>query len=98
MQMFIGKSVCCIVTEFSGARNKKCFDGNTILLKVSEENNKHRYVYIGGDQVCSFLTNDIIYKYISNMANNLVPYSIAIGWEIIYYLTPHFKFIKKENI
>ena len=32
------------------------------------------------------------------MGNNLTPYSIAIGWEIIYYLTPYFKFIKKENI
>ena len=59
------------------------FVGNTILLKVSEENDKYRYVYIGGDQVCSLLTNDKIYKYISNMGNNLVPYSIAIGWENI---------------
>ena len=32
------------------------------------------------------------------MGNNLTPYSIAIGWENIYYLTPFFKFIKKENI
>ena len=84
--------------EFSGAKDKKVFDGITILLKVSEENNKHRYVYIGGDMVCSFVTNDRIYKYISNMGNNLTPYSIAIGWENIYYLTPYFKFTKKENI
>ena len=48
--------------------------------------------------VCSFLTIDRIYKYISNMGNNLSPYSIAIGWENIYYLTPYFRFIKKENI
>ena len=45
--------------------------------------------------VCSFLTNDNIYKYISNMGNNLTPYSIAIGWENIYYLTPPFRIIKK---
>ena len=32
------------------------------------------------------------------MGNNLTPCSIAIGWENIYYLTPYFKFIKKENI
>ena len=32
------------------------------------------------------------------MGNNLTPYSIARGWENIYYLTPYFKFIKKENI
>ena len=57
------------MTEFSGARDKKVFDGNTILLKVNEENNKHTYVYIGGDMVCSFLTNDKIYKYISKFIN-----------------------------
>ena len=32
------------------------------------------------------------------MGNNLVPYSIAIGFENIYYFTPYFKFIKKENV
>ena len=74
------------------------FNGNTILLQIGIENNRYRYVYIGGDMVCSFLTNDKIYKYISNMGNNLTPYSIAIGWENIYYLTPYFRIIKKENI
>ena len=98
MEIFLGKSQICNMTEFSGARDRKVFDGNTILLKVNEENNKNTYVYIGGDMVCSFLTNDNIYKYISNMGNNLTPYSIAIGWENIYYLTPYFRFIKKENI
>ena len=98
MEIFLGKSQLCDMTEFSGARDKEVFNGNTILLKVSEEKNRHRFVYIGGDMVCSFLANDKIYKYISNMGNNLTPYSIAIGWENIYYLTPYFKFIKKENI
>ena len=64
IQTFIGKSLCCDMTESSGAEDKEFFNGNTILLRVSEENNKHRYVYIGGDMVCSFLTNDKIYKYI----------------------------------
>ena len=35
----------------SGAFEKLVIDGNTILLKISEENDKHRYVYIGGDDV-----------------------------------------------
>ena len=48
--------------------------------------------------LCSFLTNDKSYKYISNKGNNLIPCSIAIGEENIYFLTPHFKFIKRENI
>ena len=98
IETFLSKSQLCDMTEFSGARDKEVFNGNTILLKIGEECNKHRYVYIGGDTVCSFLTNDIIFKYISNMGNNLTPYSIAIGMENIYYLTPYFKFIKKENI
>ena len=68
------------------------------MLKVSEENNKHRYVYIGGDEICSFVINDRIYKCISNMGNNLSPCSVAIGFEIIYYLTPFIKFAKKQNI
>ena len=98
IQTFIGKSLCCDMTEFSGAEDKEAFNGNTILLKVSEENNKHRYVYIDGDMVCSFLTNDKFYKYISNMGNNLTPYSIVKGWENIYYLTPYFRVNKKENV
>ena len=98
METFIGKSEDCKMTRFSGAENKDVFDGNTILLEIGNENNKHKYVYIGGNMVCSFLTNDRIYKYISNMGNNLTPYSIAIGWENIYYLTSFFKFNKKENI
>ena len=86
------------MTEFSGAGDKEVFNGITILLGIGKENNKHRYVFIGGDMVCSFLTNDRIYKYISNMGNNITPCSIAIGWENIYYLTPYFIFIQKENI
>ena len=98
MERFLGKSQLRNMTDFSGAEDKEVFDGNTILLKIGEENNKHKYVHIGGDMVCSFQTNDGIYKYISNMGNNLTPYSIVIGWENIYYLTPFFKFAKKENI
>ena len=48
--------------------------------------------------VCSFVTNDRIDKYISNIGNNLTPYSIAIGWENKFYLTPYFNFTKMKNI
>ena len=98
METFIGKSQFCNMTEFSGAEYKEVFNGNTILLEIGNENNKHRYVYIGGDMVCSFLTGDRIYKYISKMGNNLTPCSIAVGWENIYYSTPYFRFTKKEKI
>ena len=97
VETFIGISQLCEITKFSGAKDKEVFNGNTNLLEIRKENSKHKYVYIGGDMACSFLTNDRIYKYISNMGNNLIPYSIAIGWENIYYLTPYFKIIMKEN-
>ena len=97
METFLGKSHLCDMAEFSGARDKEVFDGNTILLKIGEDNNKHRYVYIGGDMVCSFLTNDKIYKYTSNMGNNLCPYIVATGEQNYYLLAPNFIFIKKDK-
>ena len=98
METFLGRSELCSLTAISGAFDKKCFDGNTILLKIIEENGKHRYVYIGGDMVCSFLTNDRICEYISNMGSNLSPYSIATGEENYYLLAPNFEFNKKDKI
>ena len=83
IEVFVGKSQLCDMTEFSGADDKEVFDGSTILLEKSEENNKHRYVYIGSNMVCTFPTNDRIYKYISNMGNNSTPYRVAIGYENI---------------
>ena len=97
-ESFIGKSQICNMTEFSGLNDKEIFDGNTILLNIGKENNKYKYVYIDGDQVCSFLSDEKTYKYISNMGNNLCPYNIAIGYEYIYYLSPHFIFFKRGNI
>ena len=86
------------MTTLSGAFNKGCFDGNTYLLKVGIETGKYKYVYIGGDMVCSFMTSDNIYEYISNMGNNLCPYSVATGEQNYYLMTPNFKFIKKDKI
>ena len=98
METFLGKSQHCSMTALSGAFDKSCFDGNTILLKVGIENRKNKYVYIGGDMVCSFMTSDNIYEYISNMGNNLTPYSIPIGEENHYLLASNFSFIKKDKI
>ena len=97
-KLFLGKSQSCSMTALSGAFDKGCIDGNTILLKVGIENGKYKYVYIGGDMVCSFMTSDNIYEYISNMGNNLCPYSVATGEENYCLLAPNFKFIKKDKI
>ena len=98
METFLGKSQSCSMTASSGAFDKDCFDGNTILLKIAIENGKNKYVYIGGDMVCSFMTSDNIYEYVSNMGNNLTPYSFATGEENYYLLAPNFSFIKKNKI
>ena len=98
MEIFLGISQVCNMTMFSGSFDKKVFDGNTILLKVGIENGKNRYLYIGGDMVASFMTSDNIYEYISNMGNNLTPYSFATGEENYYLLAPNFSFIKKDKI
>ena len=52
MEIFVGKSQFCNTTEFSGAKDREVFDGNNILLKMGEENNRQSYVYIGGDKIC----------------------------------------------
>ena len=98
MEIFLGESQSCTMTALSGAFDKAFFDRNTILLKVGIENGENKYVYIGGDMVCSFMTSDNIYETISNMGNNLSPYSMAISEENYFLLTPNFSFIKKEKI
>ena len=97
-ETFVGKSQSCTMTALSGAFDKSCFGGNTILLKVAIENGKNKNVYIGGNMVCSFLTSDNIYNYVPNMGNNLSPYSFATGEENYYLLAPNFSFIKKDKI
>ena len=78
--------------------DKSISDGNTILLFTSQERARHRYIYIGGDTICSFLTNDKIYEYSSKMGNILISISIAIGVENIYFLIRHFKIIRRDRI
>ena len=91
MRTFLSKSQVCNM-------NKSTFDGSSILLKIGEENDRHKYVYIGGDMICSFMTSDKICEYISNMRNNLCPYSVATDEENYFLLTPNFRFIKKDKI
>ena len=82
----------------SGAFDKSINDGNTILFEISNEKNKHRWIYFGGDKICSFVTDDDFFKYISNMGLNLLPYGIAVGEKNIYFSTPHFEFVERKKI
>ena len=47
METFLGKSEYCVMTALSGAFHKSVFHGITVLLKIREENDKHRYLFIG---------------------------------------------------
>ena len=62
LRTILGKSKIFRMTEASGAYDKEKNDLNTILLKISEEKDRHRWVYVGGSMVCSFITDDDIYK------------------------------------
>ena len=90
-ETFLGKVKVCDMFE------KSIFDGKTIVLKINDENDKHKYVYVGGDMINSFRTIDNVSKNISNMRNTLTPYSIAVGHENIF-LSPLVKFIKNDRI
>ena len=81
-----------------GSLDKSVFSGNTFLLKISEEKNKNSYVYVGANKVYSFITNDYILEYVSNMGDNMIPYSIAVGEENIYFLSPHCKCKVKQKL
>ena len=54
LKTFSGKSEVCDKKTMSGAFDKSVYDANTILLKISEENDNHRWLYIGSDKVCFF--------------------------------------------
>ena len=97
LETFLGK---CDVCNMSRVRvsDKSVINGNTILLKMSEENIENKYVYIVGDKIYSFRTNDHILKYLSKMGINLILFSIAVVEENINFLSPHCKYTEKLNI
>ena len=64
--------------EHSGHNN---FDGNTILLEISNK----KYCFIG-HSIYEFSTKDKITKYESPVGNNDVPYPLAYGEENLYFL------------
>ncbi|AYV75226.1 MAG: hypothetical protein Terrestrivirus1_100 [Terrestrivirus sp.] len=80
-KIFIGKSELNKMTEFSGGHGPE-FDGNTILLELSD--NVYEFI---GDTIFSFTTLGKITKYESPVGNNDVPYPYAIDeYENIYLL------------
>lgn len=81
--IFIGKSIICPMTIFSGARDDPKFDGNSILIELDP--NTHEYVYIG-ESIYSFKAYSKIINYVSPVGNSLVPYPYAVDEDNNYYL------------
>lgn len=79
-KIFIGRSGLNEMTKYSGGSGK-AFDGNSILLKMSEKN----YIYIGVS-VTSFKSFAKITRYKSHVGNSDVPYPYAIDINKNYYL------------
>ena len=92
--IFIGKSMTCELTQFSGAGNNSGFDGNTILLECEDS----KYICISGHEISEFTTSDKIIDYISLMGNNLIPYAFAIGEKYTYFIYHRYKFIENEKV
>ena len=92
--VFIGKSKVCSTTEFSGARDKNEFDGNTLLIECED----NEYAYISGLELTKFNTDDKIIDYISLMGSNMIPYAIMIGERYTYFLYHRYKFIENDKI
>lgn len=79
-RIFIGKSPLNAMTEFSGGHGSY-FDGNSILLKMSE----NKYIFIG-KEIISFQSYVEIVEYVSPVGNNDVSYPYAIDTDGKYYL------------
>jgi len=79
-KIFIGKSPLNRTTRFSGGHGPN-FDGNSILLKLSDD----MYLFIG-QNIFSFKTSSEIVKYVSPVGNSDVPYPYAIDTNNNCYL------------
>ena len=88
---FLGKGQNCSVTELSGARDNPDFDCKTILV----ENNEKVYVFISGFEIINIAK---IMDIISKMGYIMMPYPLAFGEKITYFLSDHYKFIKSEKV
>ena len=91
---FIGKSKVCSMTEFSGARDKNDFDGNTLLLECED----NEYVYVSGLEITKFKIDDKIIDYISLVGNNMIPHATMIGERYTYFLYYRYNFIENDKI
>lgn len=63
--------------------------GNSVLLKLcDEQSDLHKYVFIG-ECIYSFYTEEPILHYFSEIGNNDVPYPVALGPSKVYFMLDH---------
>ena len=86
LEKYLGKGDVTNMLIKLGSLHKSVYSGNTMLLETREEN-KNRYVYVGAGIINSFITTSHFLQYISNIGDNINPYSIAIGEENIYFFS-----------
>ena len=65
LKTVLGKSEIGNRTCVSGVFDESVFDGNILLLELSEENDNRRYVYFSGNMVCFFFQLKMIFVNIS---------------------------------
>lgn len=80
-RVFVGESTPNNMTHALGT-DKQEFDGNSILVKLSEKNT---YLHIGRS-LLTFRTKSPVVRYESPLGNNDVPYPYAVDEQGNYYL------------
>lgn len=77
--------------------SRKLQNGNTILIKQPDKQDKHTYIFVGNDGIYSFEPHEEIKKYVSPIGNNDVPYPYAVDNKN-YYLMLDGVYIPKDEV
>ena len=80
IKIWIGESPHTEMTDYSDGYGEK-FIGNSILIEIQND----YYIFIG-DTIYSFIAENKIIKYVSEVGNNDVPYPYAVDSNNQYYL------------
>ena len=92
-RVFVGKSPKNPTTKISGNFGPN-FDGNSILLKL--KNGDNRYVFVG-DTIYEFESPEQIIQFYSSVGRNAVPYPVAVGKKYAYFMLDSPKHYKSKR-
>jgi hypothetical protein len=97
LEILIGKSPLCKMTEYSGGHGPS-YDGNSILALITRSDDgekKYTYLFIGS-VIITFELDCKIALFLSHVGNNDVPYPYAITENGDYILLLDYKIMKFE--